>query len=138
MLAIVALAVTLDFWGLAASGYGNLYYAAAVRSMAETWHNFLFAAYDPGGFVTVDKPPLGFWAQVLSVKLLGFSGLSLLLPEALAGALSVVALWRIVRRSFGPTAGALAALALATRAAGPALGRNSPARPPESVRWSIP
>src|SRR5579864_3457923 len=91
MLAIVALALTLDFWGLAASGYGNLYYAAAVRSMAESWHNFLFAAYDPGGFVTVDKPPLGFWAQVLSVKLLGFSGFSLLLPEALAGALSVVA-----------------------------------------------
>ncbi|HEY8323845.1 MAG TPA: glycosyltransferase family 39 protein [Ktedonobacterales bacterium] len=113
MLTIVALALTLDFWGLAASGYGNLYYAAAVRSMAESWHNFLFAAYDPGGFVTVDKPPLGFWAQVLSVKLLGFSSFSLLLPEALAGALSVVALWRIARRAFGPVAGALAALALA-------------------------
>ncbi|HET9110439.1 MAG TPA: glycosyltransferase family 39 protein, partial [Ktedonobacterales bacterium] len=74
---------------------------------------FFFVSYDPGGFVTVDKPPLGFWAQVLSVKLLGFSGLGLLLPEALAGVISVVVLWRVVRQSFGSVAGVLAALALA-------------------------
>lgn len=113
MVAVVALAATLNLWNITAAGYGNLYYAAAVRSMAQSWHNFLFASYDPGGFITVDKPPLGFWAQVVSVKLLGFSAFSLLLPEALAGVLAVVALWRVVRRTFGDVAGVLAALALA-------------------------
>lgn len=112
MAAIIALAATLDFWRLNLTGFGNLYYAAAVRSMAQSWHNFFFVSYDPGGFVSVDKPPLGFWIQTLSVKLLGFSGFALLLPEALAGVLSVVVLWRIVRRTFGAAAGVLAALAL--------------------------
>lgn len=113
MAVVVALSATLNLWNLRESGYGNLYYTAAVRSMSQSWHNFFFAAYDPGGFITVDKPPLGFWAQVLSVKLLGFSAFSVLLPEALAGTLSVVVLWRLTRRSFGPLAGVLAALALA-------------------------
>ena len=44
-------------------GYANLYYAAAIRSMLQSWHNFFFVSYDPGGFVSVDKPPLGFWIQ---------------------------------------------------------------------------
>lgn len=113
MAAIVALAAKLNFWNLSASGYGNLYYAAAVRSMAQSWHNFFFVSYDPGGFVSVDKPPLGFWVQVLSVKLLGFSGFSLLLPETIAGVLSVIVLWRVVRWTFGAAPGVLAALALA-------------------------
>lgn len=113
MTAVVALSATLNLWHLGASGYGNLYYAAAVRSMSQNWRNLFFVAYDPGGFVSVDKPPLGFWAQVLSVKLLGFSGFALLLPEALAGVLAVAVLWRVVRRAFGAPAGVAAALALA-------------------------
>lgn len=110
---VLALATFLDFWRLSANGYGNLYYAAAVLSMTQNWHNFFFVSYDPGGFISVDKPPLGFWVMVASVKLLGYSGFSLLAPEALAGVGSVAVLWRIVRRSFGPAAGVLAALALA-------------------------
>ena len=113
MTAVVALSAALNLWNLGASGYGNLYYAAAVRSMSQSWRNLFFVAYDPGGFVSVDKPPLGFWAQVLSVKLLGFSGFALLLPEALAGVIAVAVLWRVVRRSFGAPAGVVAALALA-------------------------
>lgn len=113
MAAIVALAATLNLWDLRATGYGNYYYAAAVRSMASNWHAFFYAAYDPAGFISVDKPPLGFWAQVASVKLLGYSAMSLLLPEALAGALSVVVIWRVTRVTFGALAGVVAALALA-------------------------
>ena len=84
---------------------GNLYYAAAVRSMLTNWHAFFFAAFDPGGFVTVDKPPLGFWLQAASARLLGFSGGSLLLPQALAGVLSVAVLFALLRRAFGTPAG---------------------------------
>lgn len=87
--AILLLAALLNFSNLGAQGFANSYYAAAVRSMSMSWHNFFFAVFDPSGFVTIDKPPLGFWFQVASVKLFGFSGVSLLLPEGLAGLLSV-------------------------------------------------
>lgn len=113
MALVTALAATLDFWRLSASGYGNEYYAAAVRSMAQNWRAFFFVAYDAHGFVSVDKPPVGLWLQVASVKLLGYSGFSLIAPEALAGVLAVIALWRVTRRAFGAAAGVLAALALA-------------------------
>jgi 4-amino-4-deoxy-L-arabinose transferase-like glycosyltransferase len=77
---ILALAAGLNFWGLNSIGYPNSYYAAAVKSMIQSWHNFFFVAFDPGGFVTIDKPPLGFWFQAISAKVLGYSGFSLLLP----------------------------------------------------------
>jgi len=81
---IFLLSALLEFWRLNQSGYGNTYYAAAVKSMLMSWHNFFFVSFDPGGFVTVDKQPLGFWIQTASAKLFGFSGFSILLPEALA------------------------------------------------------
>src|SRR6476661_8074926 len=73
---ILALAAFLDLFRLDRLGYGNLYYAAAVRSMLESWHNFFFVSFDPGGFVSVDKPPLGFWIQTASARLFGFSGVA--------------------------------------------------------------
>src|SRR5450631_3829006 len=109
---VVLLAACLDFWQLGQHGYSNLYYAAGVRSMLINQHNFFFASYDPNGFVSIDKPLLDFWLQVLSAKLLGFCPSSLLLPQALAGVLSVVLLAHLIRRSFGKLAGLLAALAL--------------------------
>lgn len=58
VLVVIALvAAFCDFFQLQRNGYANLYYAAAVRSMLESWHNFFFVSFDPGGFVTVDKPP---------------------------------------------------------------------------------
>lgn len=113
LLVILLLATFLDFFQLRLNGYGNLYYAAAVKSMLASWHNFFFVSFDPGGFVTVDKPPLALWIQAASAKIFGFSGFSLLLPQAIAGVVSVYILYRLVRRTFGPAAGLLAALALA-------------------------
>src|SRR5438105_1564781 len=74
LFAIIALAAVLNLVGLGSEGYNNQYYAAAVKSMSESWHNFFFNSFDPGGFLTIDKPPVGFWLQVASVKLFGFSG----------------------------------------------------------------
>jgi 4-amino-4-deoxy-L-arabinose transferase-like glycosyltransferase len=113
LMAILALSAFCEFFQLSRIGLGNLYYAAAVKSMLTSWHNFFFVAFDPGGFVSVDKPPLGFWIQAASAKLFGFSGWSLLLPEALAAVVSVAVLYHLVQRAFGPVAGLLAALALA-------------------------
>jgi len=89
------------------------FYDAAVRSMGGSWHNFFFGAYEPGGSVSIDKPPVDLWLQVASVKLLGWGSTSLKLPEALAGAVAVPLLYGAVRRPFGVLAGLLAALALA-------------------------
>ena len=112
LVGIALIAIFMDFFQLGANGYGS-YYPPAVRSMMDNWHNFFFASYDPGGFVTVDKPPVGFWFQVASAKIFGFSPVSILLPQALAGVLSVLLLYYLVKRHFGVVAGLLAALALA-------------------------
>jgi 4-amino-4-deoxy-L-arabinose transferase-like glycosyltransferase len=89
------------------------FYDAAVRSMGLSWHNFFLGAYEPGGSVSIDKPPLDLWLQVASVKLLGWSSTSLKLPEALAGTASVPLLYAAIRRPFGVLAGLVAATALA-------------------------
>src|SRR5213594_1494051 len=78
---IMLISVFMNFFQLGQNGFGNLYYAAGVRSMLDNWHNFFFVSYDPGGFVTIDKPPLGFWLQVVSAKLLGFTPFSVFLPQ---------------------------------------------------------
>src|SRR5437016_5646300 len=109
---IVLISVFMNFFQLAQNGFGS-YYPAAVRSMMDNWHNFFFASYDPGGFVTIDKPPVGFWFEVASAKIFGFSPFSVFLPQAIAGVLSVLLLYYLVRRHFGVVAGLLAALALA-------------------------
>src|SRR5215212_7342882 len=110
--ALLALSAFLDLYQLRSEGYANVYYAATVKDMLDSWHNFFFASYD-AGFVSVDKPPLGFWIQAASAYLFGFHGWSILLPQALAGVLSVALLYHLVRPSFGPVAGLLAALVLA-------------------------
>ncbi|HEX4187570.1 MAG TPA: glycosyltransferase family 39 protein [Solirubrobacteraceae bacterium] len=89
------------------------FYDAAVRSMSLSWHNFFFGAFEPGGSVSIDKPPIDLWFQVASVKLLGFSSTTLKLPEVFAGIASVPLLFAVVRRIWGPAAGLAAALALA-------------------------
>jgi 4-amino-4-deoxy-L-arabinose transferase-like glycosyltransferase len=89
------------------------FYDAAVRSMGLSWHNFFFGAFEPGGSVSIDKPPVDLWLQVASVKLLGFSTTTLKLPEAFAGIVSVPLLFLAVKRMWNATAGLAAATALA-------------------------
>src|SRR5438128_215565 len=110
---VMLISIFMNFYQLGQNGFGNLYYASAIRSMLDSWHNFFFFSFDPGGFVTLDKPPLGFWLQVASAKIFGFTPFSIFLPQALAGVLSVLLLYYLVRRHFGVVAGLLAALALA-------------------------
>lgn len=113
LLPILLLSAFFGLWGLVINGYSNDFYASAVKSMVLNWHNFFFASFDPGGFVTVDKPPVALWFEVLSAKIFGFSGVSLLLPEALAGIAGVALLYFMVKRAFGTTAGLISALVLA-------------------------
>jgi 4-amino-4-deoxy-L-arabinose transferase-like glycosyltransferase len=111
--AILLISIILNFYKLGQEGYGNLYYSAAVKSMLQSWHNFFFNSFDSKGFITIDKPPIGFWFQTLSAYAFGFKGWSLFLPQALAGVLSVAMLYHLVARVFGRGAGLMAAIFLA-------------------------
>lgn len=91
----------------------NPFYDAAARSMGQSWHNFFYGAFEPGGQVSIDKTPVDLWLQVASTKLFGFSSVSTRLPEAVAGVLAVPLLYDLVRRLFGRRAGLGAAAALA-------------------------
>lgn len=122
---ILLLSAVLNFWSLSSQGESNTYYTAAIRSMTQNWHAFFFASFDAAGFVTVDKPPVGLWFQALSAMIFGFSGVSVILPEALAGVLSVALMYFLVRRFFGPGAGLLAALALAITPISVVVSRNN-------------
>src|SRR4051794_4555036 len=92
---VLVLAAALRIVGLGREAFANTYYAAAVKSMLTGWRAFFFASFDSAGFVTVDKPPVGLWVQAASAKLFGFNGLSLLLPQALAGVLAVAFLYLV-------------------------------------------
>lgn len=123
--AVGLLAIFMDFFQLGQNGYGNLYYAAGVKSMGDSWHNFFFVSLDPGGFVAIDKPPFGFWLQTLSTKIFGFTAFSLFLPQALCGVLAVLLLYYLVRRHFGVVAGLIAALALSVTPISVVTNRNN-------------
>jgi 4-amino-4-deoxy-L-arabinose transferase-like glycosyltransferase len=110
---VIVVALVLNTNRLAQNGYANVFYSAGVQSMLRSFHNFVFVSYDPGGLVSVDKPPVALWAQAASAKLFGFSPLSLLLPEALAGVLSVALLYVILAKRLGVAAAFAGSLALA-------------------------
>jgi 4-amino-4-deoxy-L-arabinose transferase-like glycosyltransferase len=110
--AILLLATLLYGWGIGSAGWGNAYYAAAVHSMSRNWLAFLFGSIDPSNLATVDKPPMAFWAQVVSTWILGYHGWAVLLPQVLEGTATVFVLHRTVRRWAGEGPALLAALVL--------------------------
>ena len=110
---VLVVSALLNLHRLSQNGYANIFYSGGVRSMLRSLHNFVFVSFDSGGLVMVDKPPLGLWLQAASAKLFGFSPLSLLLPEAIAGILTVALLYYLLARRFGLIAGLAGALALA-------------------------
>jgi 4-amino-4-deoxy-L-arabinose transferase-like glycosyltransferase len=89
------------------------FYGGAARSMSESWHNFLFAAADPWGTISVDKLPGALWIQALSLRLFGFRLWAIVLPQVVEGTLTVLVLYRAVRRVAGPGAGLVSAVVLA-------------------------
>jgi len=123
--ALLVLAGVLNLWALSRNGWANEYYSAAVRSMASSWHAFLYGSFDQAGVMTVDKPPLASWVQVAFVKIFGFHSLSLLVPQALMGIASVTLVYELVRRRFGRAAGFVAGLVLATTPITVAISRHN-------------
>jgi 4-amino-4-deoxy-L-arabinose transferase-like glycosyltransferase len=122
---LIVLAGTLNLWALSRNGWANDYYAAAVRSMSSSWHNFLFGSLDASGVMTVDKPPLALWVQSLSVRVFGYHSLSILVPQALIGVATVALVYDLVRRRFGRVGGFVAGLALALTPISVAISRHN-------------
>jgi 4-amino-4-deoxy-L-arabinose transferase-like glycosyltransferase len=125
LVGILGLAALLRLWHLDQNGYGRQYYAAGVRSMLGSFHNFFFNAFDPAGFVSLDKPPVALWLQVASAKLLGFSAFSVMLPQVLEGLVAVLLIHRLVARRFGDGAALVAALCLALTPISVAVDRSN-------------
>jgi 4-amino-4-deoxy-L-arabinose transferase-like glycosyltransferase len=121
---IALLAAFLRFYQLGQNGT-NEYYAATVKSMLTSWHNFFFVSYEPGGSVSVDKPPLGFWIEALSALIFGVNNFAFAFPNALAGVISVLLTFSLVKKPFGRKAGLIAALALAAMPITVAAERNN-------------
>src|SRR4051812_2476408 len=125
LVGLLALAAILNLWALGQNGWANDYYSAAVRSMASSWHNFIYESFDPSGLMTVDKPPLSLWVQALSVRVFGFHSLSILVPQALMGMASVALVYDLTRRRFGRLAGAVAGVVLALTPMTVAISRHN-------------
>src|SRR5690348_2443109 len=58
LIGLMVVAGALNLWALSRNGWANTYYSGAVRSMASSWHDFLYGSLDASGLMTVDKPPL--------------------------------------------------------------------------------
>jgi 4-amino-4-deoxy-L-arabinose transferase-like glycosyltransferase len=125
LLLILLLAAYLTCWKIWKTGDGNTYYTAAVTGMLKSWRNFFFVSFDPGGFISVDKPPLGLWLQCLFGLVFGVHGWSLILPEALCAIGSVAVLYGIVKKTRSEAAALLAALFLAATPVFAAVSRTN-------------
>lgn len=126
VLAMIALlSFGLDFFAIAKVGYCNAYYAAAIKSMTESWHNFFYLAFDPAGVVSVDKPPLGLWMQAVFVMIFGYHGWAMLLPEALAATGSCIMMYILTAKHFGRPAGLISALVFAITPSVIVVARNN-------------
>ncbi len=125
VLLLMLLSLGLHLYNLESIGNANEYYTAAVQSMLQSWHNFFFVAAEPGGSVTVDKPPLGLWVQAIFAYFLGVSGVSVSLPNILAGVFSVPLLYHLVKKYAGVLAGLIAALVMTLTPVFLATNRNN-------------
>ncbi len=123
--ALMLLSLGLHLVNLNAIGNANEYYTAAVQSMLQSGYNFFFVAAEPGGSVTVDKPPLGLWIEAAFAWAFGVSGVVVSLPNILAGVLSVPLLYALVKRYAGRAAGLIAALVMSLTPIFLATNRNN-------------
>jgi 4-amino-4-deoxy-L-arabinose transferase-like glycosyltransferase len=113
LLGLLAGTGLLYLWDLAASGWANAFYAAAVQAGSQSWEAFFYGSSDAANSITVDKPPASLWVMEIAVRLFGLNSWSLLVPQALMGVATVGVVYLSVRRVVGAGAGLLAGAAMA-------------------------
>jgi len=126
VIVIMALSLGLHLYNINSIGDANAYYTAAVKSMLMSWKNFFFVAAEPGGSVTIDKPPLGLWIEAVFAYFLGVSGFSVSLPNILAGVFGIPLLYAMVKKYAGEMAGLISALVMAITPVFVATNRTTP------------
>jgi 4-amino-4-deoxy-L-arabinose transferase-like glycosyltransferase len=124
LLAVAALAAVAYAWAITSDPL-ETFYGDAARSMAGSFHNFFFGALDPWGTITTDKLPGSFWVDAVFVRLFGFHLWAVVLPHVIEGVLTVLVLYRAVRRLAGPVAGLAASVVLAASPATVLLTRGN-------------
>src|SRR5271167_894341 len=124
LLAIAAVAGLAYAWGMNGAAL-EAFYGAAARSMSTSWHDFLFGAFDPRATISIDKLPGSLWPQALLLRIVGFHVWAIVLPQAIEGVITILVLYRAVRRLAGPLAAITAAAALATSPVTVALNRGN-------------
>jgi 4-amino-4-deoxy-L-arabinose transferase-like glycosyltransferase len=112
LLCVAALAGLAYAWRLD-QAYLEGFYGGAARSMSLSWHNFFFGAADPWATVSVDKIPGALWVQAISLRIFGFHVWAMVLPQVIEGMLTVLVVYRVVRRVAGAGAGLVAAVVMA-------------------------
>jgi 4-amino-4-deoxy-L-arabinose transferase-like glycosyltransferase len=125
VVAIMVFSLGLHLYNIDSIGDANAYYTAAVKSMLQSWSNFFFVAAEPGGSVTVDKPPLGLWIEAVFAYFLSVSGFSVSLPNILAGVFGIPLLYSMVKKYAGELAGLVAAFVMAITPVFLATNRNN-------------
>jgi len=108
LLGIAAVAALLYAWNLTRAGLAP-FYSVAVKSMSESWKAFFYGAFDPQATITIDKLAGSFLPQALSARIFGYHPWSLALPQVIEGVISVLVMYRVVRRWAGVAPGLLAA-----------------------------
>jgi 4-amino-4-deoxy-L-arabinose transferase-like glycosyltransferase len=124
LVAIAAIAGLAYAWGMNGAALED-FYGAAARSMSMSWHNFFFGAFDPDATVSIDKLPGALWPQALLLRIVGFHIWALVFPQVIEGVITILVLYRAVRRLAGPLAGITAAAVLATSPVTVALNRGN-------------
>jgi 4-amino-4-deoxy-L-arabinose transferase-like glycosyltransferase len=109
LLGIVVATAVLYAWNITQAGLAP-FYSVAVKSMSESWKAFVFGAFDPKATITIDKLAGSFLPQALSARIFGYHAWSLALPQVIEGVISVLVMYRVVRRWAGVVPGLLAAV----------------------------
>jgi 4-amino-4-deoxy-L-arabinose transferase-like glycosyltransferase len=124
LLVIAAFAVLLYAWDINNSQY-HMFYANAARSMTDSWKAFFFGSFNPGNSITIDKMPGFLWPQALSARVFGFHPWALTLPQVVEGVVSVLVLFRVVRRWSGVNAALISCVAFLLTPAATGLFRTA-------------
>ena len=113
---VIALFLGVAFvllWGLWSGDLLNTDDAIYAQMARESFASGEWVAFTWLGTPLFEKPPLLFWSLEISGGLFGFNTFAMRLPAAIAGFLSCVFLYRIVRRELGRLARLIAASAIA-------------------------
>ena len=122
LLGLTAVAGVLYSWD--ATSNLEVYYAATVRSMSTSWHDF-FAAFDSSRDHHRRQAPRSVLDTALAVRAFGLHAWAFVAPQVVAGMASILVLYHAVRRLAGPLAGIIGAAVLVLSPATVALNRGN-------------